>query len=644
MCGLAGFAGDIGNQEVSHRVLEGMLKPIYARGPDDKGLWAEEGVALGHRRLSILDLSPAGHQPMVSACGRYVIAFNGEIYNHQQIRKALETERPWQWRGHSDTEVMLAAISSWGVDRALEQFNGMFAFALWDRQACVLTLARDRFGEKPLYYSASAASISFGSELTCLEAYPGFDRTIDREALHEYFRFKYFPAPLTIYKAARKLLPAHYLQWAPGRGVVETRCYWSVEQKAIAGQASPLVLPDNDAIDRLDGLLRDAVALRMEADVPLGAFLSGGIDSSLVVALMQSQSSRPVRTFSIGFDMPGYNEAEHAKEVAKHLGTAHTEQYVTGAEALSIVPGLGHMFDEPFADSSQIPTYLVSKIAREHVTVCLSGDGGDEVFGGYSRYQMMPGMWQKLSKVPGRGLVGGVVGALPDPILEFLAKSLGILVNRYLRRPMSAARLKEFLPWLSARDQYSLYRLSMMAWKQPKALVRDADDRYLGADKLSAQFGDFLHVMMLHDMRNYLPGDILTKVDRASMAVSLEGRIPLLDHRITEFSWQLPVHMKLRNGEGKWLLRQVLYKYVPKSLLDRPKMGFGVPLGHWLRSDLKEWADTMLNPHTIRSQSLLDADEVSRQWQAHCQGDGDYSDSLWPVLMLQAWLSERSIR
>lgn len=643
MCGILGFYDDRYARRDAESIARDMMHGIVQRGPDDSGIWTDLPITLGHRRLSILDLSPAGHQPMESACGRFVIAFNGEIYNHHQIRKALEAERPWQWRGHSDTEVMLASIASWGIERALEQFNGMFAFALWDRQDHILTLARDRFGEKPLYYSADAARISFGSELTCLEAFPGFDRTIDRDALCEYFRFKYFPAPMTVYRAAKKLPPAHYLQWAPGRGVMEARCYWSLEQKVLAGRASPLVLPDNEAGDQLEALLKDAVALRMEADVPLGAFLSGGIDSSLVVALMQSQSSRPVRTFSIGFDVPGYNEAEHAKAVAQHLGTDHTEQYVTGAEALGVVPSLGKMYDEPFADASQIPTYLVSKIARQHVTVCLSGDGGDELFGGYSRYELTPDMWKKLSRLPARGLAAGVVQNMPTPLLDLLAKSVGIVARRYTRTPLTGEKLRGFLPWLQAKDGYALYRLSMMAWKQPRELVLGSSDAYHGLDDVAIPFDDFLHRMMYHDMLTYLPGDILTKVDRASMAVSLEGRIPLLDHRLAELSWKLPASQKYKDGQGKWLLRQVLYRHVPKELLDRPKMGFGVPLGMWLRGDLRDWAEALLAPSVLQQQGLLDVAQVRRMWDLHLQNRSDFSVQLWPVLMLQAWLVERQV-
>lgn len=644
MCGIAGFYGSNNGFSVQENesILSGMIARISHRGPDDAGVWNEEGIFLGHRRLSILDLSPSGHQPMSSHCGRYVVVFNGEIYNYKQLRDELNTEDDFSWKGHSDTEVMLAAIVSWGIEGALTRFNGMFAFALWDRQEKVLTLARDRFGEKPLFYSENSEAIIFGSELTTLEAFPGFDRTIDRDSLCLYFRFRYIPAPHAVYKAAKKLKPACFMQWAPGQGVVTQKCYWNMQEIAGIGQQAGATYTDAQAIDHLDGLLRDAVALRMEADVPLGAFLSGGIDSSMVVALMQSQASRPVKTFSIGFDVPGYNEAVHAKAIAQYLGTDHTEQYVSGTEALSVVPKLGSMFDEPFADSSQIPTFLVSQIAKRNVTVCLSGDGGDEMFGGYSRYQLTPKMWAKLSRIPARKLIGSAVERLPLPILELMAQCLGLVVNRYLRRPMTAIKLKELLPWLSARDQYELYRLSMMAWKKPVDLVYGSSDAYAGIDNVSSPFKDFLHVMMYHDMMTYLPGDILTKVDRASMAVSLEGRIPLLDHRISEFSWQLPAHMKMRNGEGKWLLKQVLYKYVPKALLERPKMGFGVPLGHWLKNDLRDWADALLDPQVIRSQGLLSEAVISSQWKAHCRGDGDFSDSLWPVLMLQAWMRERA--
>jgi asparagine synthase (glutamine-hydrolysing) len=636
MCGFTGFFDNKDNDQ-SQSVLKNMLKAITHRGPDDEGIWNEGNIYLGHRRLSIVDLSSAGHQPMLSACGQFVIAFNGEIYNFQEIRQELEKIKPFDWMGHSDTEVMLAAIATWGMDQAIGKFNGMFAFALWDRKANLLTLARDRFGEKPLYYSQNNKRIIFGSELTCLEQFPDLQKDIDREALGEYFKYSYIPAPWSIYKAVKKLKPAHYLVWSPENGIVQESCYWDIQAIAEKSQKNILNLSDQDAIERLDGLLKDSISMRMIADVPLGTFLSGGIDSSVVSAVMQQQSSVPIRTFSIGFDIEGYNEAQHASAVAKHLGTNHTEQYVTGNDAMAVVPQLGALYDEPFADSSQIPMYLVSRIAKQHVTVCLSGDGGDELFGGYSRYFLTPRIMSKLKKLPLRHQIKFLLEKTPIYLLDVLAK----IVRQLTKLPVTATKLKTFAPLLSATNQYELYRMLMMCWRDPQAVVLGCSNAYDISYKFELK--DFVHVMMLHDTLTYMPGDILTKVDRAAMAVSLEGRIPLLDHRIAEFAWQLPLSQKIRDNNGKWLLRQVLYQYVPQQLIDRPKMGFGIPLGEWLRTDLREWAEAMIHPDKLRKQGLLDSDLIQQIWHNHLYTTVDYSSQLWTVIMLQAWLAERGL-
>lgn len=641
MCGLAGFSIGARAQSDKVSILEKMLYRIKARGPDDQGVWFDDEMALGHRRLSIVDLSEAGHQPMLSRCGRYVIAFNGEIYNHRAIRKALDGSREVIWSGHSDTEVMLEAILQWGLDRALEEFNGMFAFALWDRENSILTLARDRLGEKPLYYSNTDHGVLFGSELTALEVFPGFDREIDRNALGQYFRSRYFPAPLTIYKAVSKLKPAHYIQWHSERGVFHEKCYWDLALVASKGQSSLNFGSESEILDELELLLLDSVELRMEADVPLGAFLSGGVDSSLVVALMQSKASQAVRTFSMGFDVPGYNEAEHAKAVANYLGTRHTEQYVSGRDALAVVPDMGRIYDEPFADSSQIPTFLVNRMAREHVSVCLSGDGGDELFGGYERYEVVPAIWSKVSKVPMRKFVAALLERAPLSFLNFIAQAASPLSRKYMRSELTGERLQSLVPWLQSDNAYDFYRQSMAAWKVSGELVIGEDESYKLMDNVAPSFDDFRHRMMFHDMATYLPGDILTKVDRASMSVSLEGRIPLLDHRLAEFSWQLPSEFKYRNGVGKWPLRQILYRHVPQHMIDRPKKGFGVPLAEWLRSDLREWAEALLDVQALQDQGLLDVNKVRLLWDYHIRERGDFSVQLWPILMLQAWLWER---
>jgi len=637
MCGLAGFFDQHLDADQAPAVLKNMLHPIIHRGPDDEGVWVEAGMALGHRRLSILDLSAAGHQPMPSASGRYMIAFNGEIYNFREIRSQLEQTGTMAWRGHSDTEVMLAAFEAYGVERTLQLLNGMFVFAVWDRTEQVLILARDRFGEKPLYFHAPASRIVFGSELTTIEQYPGFERSIDREALAEYVKYNYIPAPWSIYQGVRKLRPAHYLVWSPKSGIVGEHCYWDIQTIAEQSQRQIVPMSDEEAISELDRLLKDSVRLRMVADVPLGTFLSGGIDSSVVSAVMQQQSDVPIRTFSIGFDIQGYNEAEHAAAVAKHLGTDHTERYVSGRDALAVVPKLGAMYDEPFADSSQIPMYLVSQIAREHVTVCLSGDGGDELFGGYSRYFVGPEINSKLGKVPMRRLIRLILEKMPFYLLDIAAK----VASKATGLPLTASKLKLFAPLLSSHNQYELYCLLMMCWRNPRAVVLGSTNRYQHDYRFDLK--DFTHVMMMHDTLTYMPGDILTKVDRAAMAVSLEGRIPLLDHRIAEFAWRLPLSQKVRGDQGKWLLRQVLYQYVPSSLIDRPKMGFGIPLGNWLRGELKEWAGAMLDPVRLNQQGLLDARMIQQLWQQHVQGQVDYSSQLWAVIMLQAWLAERGM-
>lgn len=641
MCGITGFY-DESSTLSGQTILDNMLGTIRQRGPDSEGMWSEGGVNFGHRRLAVLDLSPAGHQPMVSSTGRFIIVFNGEIYNYKEIKDTLERQLNYQWRGHSDTEIMLAAIEAWGMNTALQAFNGMFAFAVWDRQQRKLILARDRLGEKPLYYTQQNGAFIFGSELRCLEAHPKFQRDIDSNALAEFFKFNDVPAPLTIYQNTFKLLPAHYLTWSPDNQELNEQCYWNLAEVALQGQQDLLSYnSDEEAINQLDVLLRDAVRLRMEADVPLGAFLSGGIDSSIVVAMMQAQSVSPVKTFSIGFDIEGYNEAEHAKAVAKHLGTDHTEQYVTGRQAMGVVPKLGGIYDEPFADASQIPTYLVSGIAKQHVTVCLSGDGGDELFGGYSRYQETPNVWHKLNKIPVRSMVTAWLSALSERSLKVILGMLRPILQPYVSKPITLTTFRHTLPLLSTKNQLAFYRMTMQNWRQPSQLVKNYTPSAVRIFNDSFDLPDFLHVMMLHDGLNYLPNDILTKVDRATMAVSLEGRIPLIDHRIAEFAWQLPASLKFKNNQGKWILRQVLYRYVPPELIDRPKMGFGVPLGSWLRHDLRDWVESLLDPMHIRNQGYLNSDIIQKTWQAHLSGHADYSKKLWSVLMFQAWQNER---
>lgn len=619
-----------------------MSDALRHRGPDDAGAYAdpEAGVALGHRRLSIVDLSPEGHQPMPSASGRYVIAFNGEIYNFPEVRAALESAGAAPaWRGHSDTEVMLAAIERWGVRGALERFNGMFAFALWDRHERVLTLARDRVGEKPLYFGWVGDDFLFASEMKGLYAHPRWRGALDHGALAMYLRFSYVPAPFSVWQGIAKLPAGTFLTlpWGDGapRRPHRIEPYWSAREVAEAARRDRFTGSDGEAIDGLDAQLREAVRLRMHADVPLGAFLSGGIDSSAVVSLMQAQSPRPVRTFSIGFHESGFDEAKFAKAIAGHLGTDHTELYVDAATARDVIPRLPAIYDEPFGDSSQIPTLLVAELARRHVTVSLSGDGADELFAGYRRHAQGRTVWRALS-------------AVPFPVRSVAARGLqrvpAGLWERVLARGRTASRLRHGVNaaagYLGARDRFDLYHRFSSAWLHPERLVPGAVEHVapLAEPALRRGFTDFTEEMAFLDLISYLPGDVLTKVDRATMAVSLEGRMPYLDHHLIEFAWRLPLHLKLRDGVGKWVLRQVLYRYVPRPLIDRPKTGFAVPVGEWLRGPLRDWAEDLLDPHAMRDDAIMDAAPIRAVWAQHLEGRGDQSLRLWPVLMLQAWL------
>ncbi len=647
MCGIVGvLQGNLGQGEWES-LLRSMTETLIHRGPDDGGLWfdGEAGVGLGHRRLSIIDLAPTGHQPMVSRSGRYVIVFNGEVYNFRALRKELEA-LDHRFRGHSDTEVVLAAISEWGLQGALAKFIGMFAFGLWDRQERRLSLVRDRLGKKPLYYGWAGKTFLFASELKALRAHPDFHPEINRDAVASFMRHNYIPMPHSIYKGIFKLPPGCWATLAGGDGgtLAGPVRYWSAKEVAERGAAEPLADSESEAVAQLDALLRDAVRLRMEADVPLGAFLSGGIDSSTVVALMQAQSVEPVKTFTIGFSEADYNEADHAKRVAAHLGTEHTELYVQPEEARRVIPDLPSLYDEPFADSSQIPVALVSGLARRHVTVSLSGDGGDEVFGGYDRYVWGGRIWTYIGWMPQtvRKAAAAALRVASPLTWEHLIRAVGPLLPEQLTQRDPGQKLHRVADVLSVADSEGLYRGLISHWKDPGAVIYDAAEpqTVLTDPEQRAQLPDFIHRMMYLDTVSYLPDDLLVKLDRASMGVSLEARTPLLDHRVVEFGWRLPLSLKVRGGQGKWILRRVLDRYVPRELIDRPNMGFVVPLDSWLRGPLRDWAESLLQESRLRREGFFKPQPIRETWEAHLSGRRNWQYPMWNVLMFQVWLEK----
>lgn len=652
MCGITGFFTL--ERQTKRAVFEVTIKQmsvtLHHRGPNDFGNWldAEGGIALGHRRLSIVDLSPTGHQPMHSACDRYVIVFNGEIYNFKILRQELEVFGH-KFHGHSDTEVMLAAISRWGLEAAVKRFNGMFAFALWDKQEHRLHLARDRLGEKPLYYGWMGKTFLFGSELKALRAHPDFKEELNRDALALYMRHNCVPAPYSIYKGIYKLPPGTILTLNGADGISSPAPipYWSARVVAEQGIARPFTGSVEEAIAQLDTLLREAVKMRMEADVPLGAFLSGGVDSSLVVALMQAQSDIPIKTFSIGFNESEYNEANYAKAVAQHLGTDHTELYITPEQAMAVIPRLPTLYDEPFADSSQIPTFLVSELARQYVTVSLSGDGGDELFAGYNRYLRGQSIWNMIGWMPKRmrSAASGMLTAISPQTWTSIFQKMNYILPGKIKQQNPGDKLHKLSEILDVDDPETMYRRLVSHWKDPSSIVLGACEppTVLTDRSRWADLPDFVQRMMFLDTVTYLPDDILVKVDRASMGVSLEARVPLLDHRVMEFAWRLPMSMKIRNGQSKWLLRQVLYKYVPRELIERPKMGFGVPIDSWLCGPLREWAEVLLDEKRLREEGFFNPAPIREKWAEHLSGKRNWQYYLWDVLMFQAWLDENKI-
>ena len=643
MCGITGF-WSAGSRHRPTETIRAMTDRLQHRGPDGQGVWLDEqaGIALGHRRLSIIDLSEGGAQPMTSASGRYVVTYNGELYNFSPLRKAIARRAgAYPFRGSSDTEVLLAAIDIFGLDEALRRSNGMFAFALWDRSRRQLTLARDRLGIKPLYYGWTKSALCFGSELAAIRRYPDFKEYIDRQALADLLRLNSIPAPRSIYRDVRKLEPGTTVSFRSPDDRGSSQRFWSAHQVARRGLETPFEGSAGEAVDALETLLLEAVEDRMVADVPLGAFLSGGVDSSTVVALMQEISRRPVKTFSIGFYEEEYNEATDAARVAAHLGTDHHEQYISYDDAHSVIASLPTLYDEPFADSSQIPTYLVSRLARRNVTVSLSGDGGDELFAGYNRHLWAPRIWRAISPVPRllRMLVATAM-LLPGPSrVDASYRRIEPLLPDGARVRIPAEKLQKLGECIGAGHLDQIYDRLRADWPDPTRLVigvpRDKPLRREAPEGAGAA-----EQMMFRDLVSYLPDDILTKVDRASMAVGLEARVPLLDHRVVDFAWRLPMALKIRNGSSKWILRQILYRRVPKQLIERPKMGFGIPIDHWLRGPLRDWAEPLLDSTRLRREGFFRPEPVRRIWREHLEERANHQHRLWNILTFQAWLAD----
>ncbi len=639
MCGIAGFMGGLFNAETDI-ILRQMTDALAHRGPNSSGIWVDksQSIAFGHRRLSILDLTPAGHQPMISESGRYVIIFNGEIYNHLELREDLNALKRHTWFGHSDTETLLACIEYWGLEVSTKKILGMFSFALWDKEKKVLNLVRDRIGEKPLYYgwqgSGKSRIFLFGSELKALKLHPAFESQIDRNALSLFLRHNYVPTPYSIYSGILKLEPGSILTISLDHPTAKINRYWDFINIASSSLANPFKGSMEDATDTLDSLIRDAIKLQMISDVPIGAFLSGGIDSSTIVALMQSQRLKPIKTFTIGFSENAYNEANHAKAVAAYLGTDHTELYVTSTDAIAVIPKLPSLFDEPFSDSSQIPTFLVAQLAKQDVSVCLSGDAGDELFCGYNRYRLAASIWPKLSmaSIGIRKLMAQSFLSISPDIWNILGRCFG---SNYLGHKMH-----KMAKVITSNSIDELYLGLISHWDDPASIVLSDVEPLTSFTKTNPLLVEFspIQKMMALDTIGYLPDDILVKVDRASMGVSLESRMPFLDHRVIEFAWRLPQDMKLRKGQTKWVLRQVLNRYIPKELIERPKMGFGVPIGAWLRGPLRNWAENLLDENRLYKEGFFNPKPIRQKWLQHLSGKRNWHYDLWNILMFQSWL------
>ena len=628
MCGLSGFFSSAlkFKEKNASNYAEACLASLKHRGPDDNGYWVDynSGIMLAHTRLAIVDLSEAGHQPMASACDRFMISFNGEIYNHLELRKELEEENSAPvWKGHSDTETLLACFSAWGIERTLKATVGMFAIALWDKQEHQLTLARDRVGEKPLYWGWQNDTLLFGSELKALKVHPDFSADINRDAICLLMRHNYIPAPHTIYTGIYKLMPGHFITFPANsnNNTSVSNPYWSMNTVIESGLSNPFQGSQKESTDRLEAIISTSIRDQMLSDVPLGAFLSGGVDSSLIVSLMQKFSSRPVKTYAIGFEDERFNEAPYAAAVAKHLGTEHTDMYVSEKDILDLVPSLSDIYCEPFADSSQLPTIMVAKMARQHVTVALSGDAGDELFGGYTPYQFTPRYWNKVQSIP---------------------LNIRTIIAKYITNIPLPQRINKLATCMDAATQEEFYRRIISHWQAPESIVLDGKEpaTMFSSPTLWPQNVNFVEWMMATDAQVYMTDDILVKVDRASMYSSLETRVPLLDHRIIEFAWQLPLDYKIKNGTGKIPLRDILYRHVPRELIERPKKGFSVPLAAWLRGPLKQWAESLLDAGRLNREGYFNTSVIRARWEQHLSGKMDYSRQLWNVLMFQAWLEK----